>query len=391
MPQIEMRPPSDLIPYPGNPRRNDQAVAAVAESIKRYGFQQPIVVDGDMVVIAGHTRLKAAQRLKLKEVPVVIAADLTPEQVREYRLADNRVAEFAEWDLEQLEIELADLPDMDWAKFDELVAELAPAPDTMDEGDPDDVPAEAAGEPVSQRGEVYELGPHRLMCGDSTSAEDWQALMGGEKAEMMFTDPPYGVGYEGGHMNKVKRERLESDDSTNIYREFLPVALSCVDGPCYMWYAGTKTYDVFAALNNQDVVVSAVLIWHKTNATYAAMGAQYKNRHEPMVYFRPSNSNMRWVGAADESTLWECKRDARNDMHPTQKPVELAERAILNHDAKTVLDAFAGSGSTIIAAAKTGRICRAMEIAPRYCDVIRKRWTKFALDNGVEPGSGALQ
>jgi ParB-like chromosome segregation protein Spo0J len=146
MPQIEMRPPSDLIPYPGNPRRNDQAVAAVAESIKRYGFQQPIVVDADMVVIAGHTRLKAAQKLKLKEVPVVIAADLTPEQVREYRLADNRVAEFAEWDQTALNIELADLPGLDWADFDKLVDELTKTDDLLADNSGDEW-AEKQGDP----------------------------------------------------------------------------------------------------------------------------------------------------------------------------------------------------------------------------------------------------
>lgn len=394
--QIQVVPIGSITPYPANPRKiSAQAVSAVAGSIKEFGFKSPIIVDTQMVIINGHTRLQAAQQLGLATVPIIVADDLTPDQVRAYRLADNRVAEFSEWDADFLKCELGAIEtNLDFAGFDALLEEIgevtAEEPET--EGDPDAVPAEAQGEPVSQRGEVFELGPHRLMCGDSTSAEDWHSLLGGERGDMLFTDPPYGVNYEGGgFQNEKKREKLSEDDSTVIYDKFLPVVLPLIDGPCYMWYANTKSFDVFNALRNNETDIHACLIWHKTNAKYAAMGAQYKNRHEPMVYFKPKGKTLRWVGASDESTLWEVKRDAQNTMHPTQKPVELACRAIKNHDVKIVIDAFAGSGSTLIAAAMTGRICRTMEISPRYCDVIRRRWTKFAKENNMQPGSGALE
>jgi site-specific DNA-methyltransferase (adenine-specific) len=398
--QIEWSPIESVTPYARNPRKiGANAVSAVAGSIKEFGFKSPIIVDKDRVIINGHTRLKAAQQLGLKEVPVVVASDLTPEQVRAYRIADNRSAEFSKWDEDFLKVELDDIGDIDlsFCNVDEMLAELAEQSqeepqEQLTEGDPDAVPAEAQGEPVSQRGEVFELGPHRLMCGDSTSADDWHSLLGGERGDMLFTDPPYGVNYEGGgFQNEKKREKLNEDDSTVIYDKFLPVVLPLIDGPCYMWHSSNKSPEVFESLKNNNVDIHACLIWHKTNAKYAAMGAQYKNRHEPMVYFKPKGKTLRWVGASDESTLWEVKRDASNTMHPTQKPVELACRAIKNHDAKIVIDAFAGSGSTLIACAMTSRICRTMEISPRYCDVIRRRWTKFAKENKVNPGTGALE
>ena len=204
--------------------------------------------------------------------------------------------------------------------------------------------------------------------------------MAGAKAQMMFTDPPYGVNYEGGHFHSGKvnikraRENLENDDSTNIYFSFLPLALSLVDGPCYMWFASSKARDVYNAVHECKCEVHALIIWHKTNATYAAMNAQYKQRHEPCLYFKPKGSTLRWCGDTTEATVWNHDRDGINELHPTQKPIGLAAKAIKNHEAATVLDMFSGSGSTLIAAEQLGRKCYGMEISPAYCDVIVKRW-----------------
>jgi DNA modification methylase len=207
--------------------------------------------------------------------------------------------------------------------------------------------------------------------------------MGGEKAEMMFTDPPYGVNYEGGHFHsgdvkiKRKREKLADDNTTEIYPAFLPVALSVVDGPCYMWFADSKARDVYNAVYDNKCDVHALIIWHKTNATYAAMNAQYKQRHEPCLYFKPKSSTLRWCGATTEATVWSQDRDGINDFHPTQKPVALAEKAIKNHKADIVFDPFSGSGTTILACEQLNRKCRAIELSPAYVDVAVQRWADF--------------
>lgn len=236
-----------------------------------------------------------------------------------------------------------------------------------------------------RHGDIFLLGNHRLMCGDSTSEADCDRLLGGIKADMLFTDPPYGVNYEGGHFqNKVKREKLAGDHSSEIYGRFMPLVPSLVDGPCYTWFAFTQcrpTIEAIEAIGEMH----ALLIWNKTNATYAAINAQYKQRHEPCIYWKPKGSTLRWSGPTDECTVWDIARDPRNDLHPTQKPVALAERAISNHEAVTVLDLFGGSGSTMIAAEKLGRHCYMMEMNPVYCDVIIARWEQFTGGKAVSP------
>jgi DNA modification methylase len=196
---------------------------------------------------------------------------------------------------------------------------------------------------------------------------------------MIFTDPPDGVGYTGGHFHsgdvniKREREELANDENAEIYTKFLPAVLPHVDGPCYMWFAGSKARDVYNAVFDARCEIHALIIWHKTNATYAAMNAQYKQRHEPCLYFKPKGSTLRWCGATTEATLWEIKRDGVNNFHPTQKPIELATRAIGNHEAETVLDVFLGSGSTMVAAQNLGRKCYGMELSPAYGAVILQR------------------
>jgi DNA modification methylase len=395
-PQIEQWPTTKPIPYARNARKIDaRAVSAVAGSIKEFGFKSPILVDTEGVIIAGHTRLQAAQSLGLETVPVIVCRDLTPDQVKAYRLADNRVAEFSEWDAELLKLELGDIEmEMDFAGFDELVAELGDGEaETMDEGDPDDVPAEAAGEPVSQRGEVYELGPHRLMCGDSTSAEDWQAILGDEIGDSVMTDPPYGVNYVGKTKDALP---VENDDPEGLPL-LLDGALGCMFDRCKAggaWYVAAPPGPLhlhFANWLQGKGILRACLIWVKDSMVLGH--SDYHYQHEPIYYGWKPGAPHREPPDRKQVSVWNVTRPKRSAEHPTMKPVELYERMMNNSTApgELVLEPFGGSGTTLIAAAKTGRICRAMEIAPRYCDVIRKRWTKFAKENGKDPGSGALE
>jgi DNA modification methylase len=394
----EIWPIEKPIPYARNPRKiSEEAVAGVAGSIKEFGFKQPIVVDSDGVIIIGHTRLKAAQRLGLKEVPVLVASDLTPTQCQALRLTDNRVGEFSEWDSEMLTLEIEDLGgaiDLEFAGFDELMAEIeTPKPAVeMNAGDPNAVP-ELKPEAISQRGEVFELGPHRLMCGDSTSAEDWQTLLGPEIADAVMTDPPYGVNYKGKTADAME---IENDDP-----EGLPALLDgalgnvlarCKDGGA--WYVAAPAGPLSLIFENWlfgKGILRQCIVWVKDSMVLGHSDYHYK--HEPIYYGWKPGAPHREPPDRTQVSVWEIPRPKRSKEHPTMKPVELYERMMNNSTSpgEIVLEPFGGSGTTLIAAAKTGRICRAMEIAPRYCDVIRRRWTKFAKENNVEPGSGALE
>lgn len=339
-------------------------------------------------VIDGHARIEEALKLG-DETPVpFVEVELSEDEEMKILATLDPLSAMAGSDKEQLDALLREVETADAAVM-QMLDDLAKA-NGLDYGKEgaSDVDAEPQIDKADElrvkwgveRGQVWQLGDHRLMCGDSTSAEDVARLMGGEKAQMMFTDPPYGVDYTGGHFHsgdvniKRERERLAGDTSAILYGEFLPVALRWVDGPCYMWFAGSKAREVYNALHETGCEIHALIIWHKVNATYAAMNAQYKQRHEPCVYFKPKGSTLRWCGPANECTVWDVKRDAQNEFHPTQKPVELAARAIKNHDAGAVLDCFSGSGSTIIACEQTKRAARAIDISPAYVAVALQRW-----------------
>jgi DNA modification methylase len=373
----------ELHPDPANARKHNQKnLDAIKASLHAYGQRKPIVVQRQgMIVRAGNGTLDAAKALGWTHLAAVVI-DEDNATASQFAIADNRTGELAEWDTETLATLLDGMDDetRDLLAFDEkdmrqLMSGLEPADIVEDEAPP--VP----DEPVTKLGDLWILGEHRLLCGDSAESGDVARLMDGVKAHMMFTDPPYGVDYSGGVQFDGKggaatnnRERLANDSNADIYAKFLPVCLPFVDGPCYLWFAGSKALPVYQAVHDCGGVVSALLIWHKTNATYAAMNAQYKQRHEPLLYFKPKGSTLRWVGPTDACTLWEFKRDGVNDYHPTQKPVALSANAMKNHKAHTVVDFFAGSGSTLIAAEQLGRKCYGMEISPAYCDVIVKRW-----------------
>jgi DNA modification methylase len=246
--------------------------------------------------------------------------------------------------------------------------------------DEDAVP-EAPEQPVTVEGDVWLLGRHRLMCGDSTSIDAVEKLMDGRKADMVFTDPPYGVSYDGGqfHSGNVKikrsREKLKNDD-VDLYEDAVTVAAAICNGPVFMFYADTVPFGLYRGIENVGGEVVALLIWKKTGG-YGAMGASYKPNHEPCVIWKKKGSRLNFVGATTENRVWEEKKDGTNKLHPTQKPVSIPERAICNHKAQIVLDLFGGSGSTLIACEKTARDCRMMELDPKYCDVIIKRWQDF--------------
>lgn len=397
---IEQWPVSRLVAFERNARtHSEEQVAQIAASIQEFGFTNPILAGSDGEIIAGHGRLMAAKELGLSEVPVVVLDHLTPEQRRAYVIADNQLALNAGWDEELLRAELADLAglgfDLSLVGFsEEELAELMPEVEELPpEGADEEAVPEPPADPVTKPGDVWLLGKHRLMCGDSTSIEAVERLMAGAKADMVFTDPPYGVDYQGGHFHSGnvnivrKREKLANDHNEQIYTDVIPVIAQFCDGPCYTWFASTRALSLYQAVL-QVGEIHALLIWHKTNATYAAMNAQYKQRHEPCLYWKPKGSTLRWCGPTNECTVWEIKRDSRNEFHPTQKPVDLAERAIGNHEVKLIFDLFGGSGSTLIACEKTGRQARLMELDPRYCDVIVKRWQQFTGKTAVLEATG---
>ena len=365
-----------------NPRKiTDEAMGRLTKSLAEFGNIQPItwnVRTGN--VVGGHQRLKVYKAMGKTEVEVW-AVDLDEQKEKAANIALNKLS--GEFDMPMLkdileEIDTGDL-DMEITGFgmDEIALMMEDAHPEVTEDEVPEVPVDA----ITKPGDLWILGEHRVLCGDSTKEEDVDRLMNGVKAEMMFTDPPYGVDYSGGiQFNKDgeaktnNREKLKNDNSTQIYYDFLPVAISSIDGPCYMWFADSKARDVYNALYDNKCEIHALIIWHKTNATYAAMNAQYKQRHEPCLYFKPKGSTLRWCGETTEATIWNQDRDGINDLHPTQKPVALASKAIRNHESKSVLDLFCGSGSTLIASEQLGRKCYGMEISPNYCDVIVKRW-----------------
>ena len=368
---------NSLIPYINNARtHSDKQIDLIAGSIKEFGFNNPILVDKENSVIAGHGRILAARKLNIKKVPVICLDHLTEAQKRAYILADNRMALDAGWDEELLKLELGELNDIDFDlsltgfNEDELVGFLQETTEGLtDEDEVPDVPEE----PVTVKGDLWILGNHRLLCGDSTSIDAVERLMDGQKADMVFTDPPYGVDYDGG---SKKREKLKDDhDGTSIYTESVPIMAMFCDGPCYTWFAGTKPLGLYAAVEEYGKIHS-LIIWEKNNSTFN-MSIHYKQKHEPCLYWKPNGTTLKWAGPSTEDTVWKINRESRNDFHPTQKPVELSTRAINNHSVGLVLDLFGGSGSTVIGCEKTNRNCRMMELEPQYCDVIITRWQNF--------------
>jgi site-specific DNA-methyltransferase (adenine-specific) len=377
---------NDLIPYANNPRNNDIAVEPLKNSIKEFGFKVPIIVDKDGEIVAGHTRLKAAKELELEEVPCVIADDLTPEQVKAFRLADNKVGELAEWDFDLLDLELEELEnvnfDMEGFGFEfNLQKEEAGVIE-------DDFDCELEEETNIKQGDIFQLGRHRLMCGDSTSLEDVQKLAGGVQVDLLVTDPPYNVNYEGATKDKL---RIKNDNMKDTqFREFLKDAFYAADSAMkvgasfYIWHADSEGYNFRGACKDIGWSVRQCLIWNKNSLV---MGRQdYQWKHEPCLYGWKDGASHLWMNDRKQTTVINMDRPTRNELHPTMKPVALFDYLIKNNtkSGDIVLDIFGGSGTTIMACEQNGRRGFLMELDPKYCDVIIKRWEEFTGEKAVK-------
>ena len=412
--QIEELKVADLIPYENNPRANDGAVEAVANSIREFGFKQPIIIDKNNVIVAGHTRTKAAKRLGLETVPVIRAEDLTPEQIKAFRLADNKVGEIAGWLPELLEAELAELENIDMSLFGFDIEQEDEEPEIIE----DDPPADAPN--MTQVGQIWQLGRHRLMVGDSTKADDVKRLMEGGVADLLLTDPPYNVNLgqndrPGSSHNgvKIKNDYMPED----VFIKWLTKALQNADASMkpgaafYIFYAGLHHTEFDYSLRNvPDWKVHEQLVWVKGHFVMGR-NSDYQWQHEPAFYGWKQGAAHYFTDSRAESTVIEdttaklstlkkgelialCERLMKQEgastvlraekptaaeMHPTVKPQELICYLMKNSSrpGETVLDLFGGSGSTLIAAQQLGRTCYTMELDTKYADVIIQRYIDF--------------
>lgn len=394
--EIEYLETEKLVPYARNSRtHSDEQVQQIMGSIKEFGFTNPILVDAEGLIIAGHGRTMAAQRLGMKEVPCLRLGHLTESQKKAYVIADNKLALNAGWDDEMLRLELADLQDADFDLSltgfddDELNALLATA---VEEGltDEDAVP-EVPETPVTVEGDVWILGKHRLMCGDSTRIDSLEKLCQNELVDMWLTDPPYNVAYEGKTKDAltIQNDKM-SDDG---FRQFLTESYTAADAVMkegavfYIWHADSEGYNFRGAAHDSGWQVRQCLIWKKQTMV---MGRQdYHWKHEPCLYGWKGGAGHLWAADRKQTTILEFDRPSRNQEHPTMKPVELFEYQMLNNTkgSDKVLDSFAGSGTTAIACEKNGRQARLMELDPKYCDVIIKRWQEYTGKEAILEGS----
>lgn len=374
-----MVPVSELIHHPKNMNEHsDDQINRLVKLIEYQGFRNPLVVQkGTNLVVAGNGRLMAARKIGLSYVPVTYQEFDSEAQLYAYMTSDNAIASWAHLDLSKVNTEMLDLgPDFDIDMLGIKDFVLEPIEKFEALTDEDAVPEVV--HPITRRGDIWLLGNHRLMCGDSTVIDEVERLMDGQKADMVFTDPPYGVDYEGGAMSK--REKLINDNSTDIYDNVLPVlyAFTHEKTPFYIWHAAGYA-DMASKLGENDFKIRSQIIWNKNQAQFGALSAQYKQKHEPCFYCHKKNASPFWYGPTNEVTVWDIKRESKNDFHPTQKPIELVERALINSskDKDLVLDLFGGSGSTLISCQKNNRINLSMEMNEKYCDVIIKRWENY--------------
>lgn len=405
--EIINRSVDEIIPYENNPRNNEEAVKYVAESIKKFGFKVPIIIDKNNIIVTGHTRLKAAKQLGLEEVPTIMADDLTEEQIKAFRLADNKVSEYATWDFEKLADELGDIIDLDMSSLGfDFEIEEEPEVELIEDAVPEP-PKEAKSKP----GEIYQLGNHYLMCGDSTNEDDVEKLMHGAKADLVVTDPPYNVNISNSQGMTIENDNMENEQ----FLDFLTKAFKCMNnslkegGAFYIWFASREHINFERALNNNDLIVRQELIWNKSSLVLSRQDYQWK--HEPCLYGWKDGAGHYFIDDRKQTTVIEDKkpdikkmkkeemqalleeiysdkisttiinedRPSVNDLHPTMKPVKLMARLIKNSSkmGESVLDLFGGSGSTLMTCEQLGRKCYTMEFDPIYVDVIINRWETF--------------
>jgi len=389
--QVVRWPVERLLPYARNARtHSDEQVAQIAASIAEFGWTNPILAGGDGVVIAGHARLLAARKLGITEVPVIILDHLSESQRRALVIADNRLALNAGWDEEMLRVELDALREddfnLDLLGFgdDELEALLS-EPDSEVTGNTDD---DAVPEPpetaVTVLGDVWLLGDHRLLCGDATNLEAVQKVLAGGLADMVFTDPPYNVNYGATMKDKLrgKKRKIANDNLGDGFEQFLRDVcanlLTVAKGAIYVCMSSSELHTLHRAFTESGGHWSTFVIWAKN--TFTMGRSDYPRQYEPILYGWKEGTDHFWCGARDQGDVWLVKKPVANDLHPTMKPVELVERAVRNSSKSrdTVLDPFGGSGSTLIACEKAGRQARLIELEPKYCDVIVRRFQEFA-------------
>ncbi len=389
--QVVRRPVERLLPYARNARtHSDEQVAQIAASIAEFGWTNPILAGGDGVVIAGHARLLAARKLGITEVPVIILDHLSESQRRALVIADNRLALNAGWDEEMLRVELDALREddfnLDLLGFgdDELEALLSePDSDVAGNTDDDAVP-ETPETAATLVGDVWLLGDHRLLCGDATNLEAVQKVLAGGLADMVFTDPPYNVNYGATMKDKLrgKKRKIANDNLGDGFEQFLRDVcanlLTVTKGAIYVCMSSSELHTLHRAFTESGGHWSTFVIWAKN--TFTMGRSDYQRQYEPILYGWKEGTDHFWCGARDQGDVWLVKKPVANDLHPTMKPVELVERAVRNSSKSrdTVLDPFGGSGSTLIACEKAGRHARLIELEPKYCDVIVRRFQEFA-------------
>ena len=390
----------ELIPYEKNPRKNDKSVDKVAQSIDQFGFRVPVVIDKDNVIVCGHTRYKAAKKLHLASVPCVVADDLTDEQIKAYRLADNKVGEDSEWDIDLLQGELDDIIDIDMADFG---FDLTAAENKVVEDD--DFEMSVPEEPKSKLGDIYQLGRHRLMCGDSTNIENVKQLVGGAQIDLLLTDPPYNVNYEG-NAGKIKNDNMED----TAFRKFLTDAFVCAwtvmkpGAAFHIWHADSEGYNFRGACRDAGFKVRQCLIWVKNALVLGRQDFQWKHEpclygekalpvgetaeyededHEPCLYGWKDGKHY-WFKNRKQTTILEFDKPLKSAEHPTMKPIKMFDYEIKcnTKESENVLDLFSGS-TTLMACEQDGRNAYCMEFDPKFVDVIINRWEQFTGEKAI--------
>lgn len=377
----------EIIPYENNPRKNDNAVDKVAESIKEFGFKVPIIIDKDSIIIAGHTRYKAAKKLDIKKVPVIMAEDLTEEQVKAFRIMDNKSSEFASWNYEALLVEMEslkledynlELTGFDFNEIEGIMDKYNPKEIEEDSDFNIEEQLESIENPKSKKGDIWLLGKHRLLCGDSTVREDVNKLMNSQKANMVFTDPPYNVAYEGATEDKltIQNDDMSSEEFYNFLSKVFNNYFEIMEegAPIYVCHADSEGENFRRAYREAGLKLAECIIWVKN--TFVMGRQDYHWRHEPILYGWKEGKAHYFIDDRTQDTVWEIPKPQRNGEHPTMKPLALCARGIKNSSKPNdlVVDLFGGSGSTLMAAAEVDRVCYTMELDEKYTDVILLRY-----------------